>query len=232
MEAIVLAGGFGRRLAHVVNDVPKPMADINGRPFLEYTLRYLKDQKVTKVVLAVSFKKEIIIDYFKNEYKGMKITYSVEDTPLGTGGGIKKALKSTIDDNVFVVNGDTFFNVDMIGMREQHIESNADVTLASKLMYDFDRYGTLEIKDKKIISFIEKQPKESGYISGGIYLIKRSSLDLVKEDEFSIEKDFFENKSLNLNIYTYKSGGYFIDIGIPEDYFKAQEDFEEGNISR
>lgn len=234
MEAVVLVGGLGKRLIHVVKDIPKPMACVNGKPFLEYVLKYLAAQGIDRVILAVGYKKENIMDYFKNEYAGMEIVYSIEDTPLGTGGGIKKALEYANESEVFVLNGDTFFNVNLNAMKDFHLSKDADITIASKLMHDFDRYGTLDIRedDRKLLSFIEKRPREVGYINGGVYIIKRTTLDLVGKEIFSIEKDFMEEKSLNLKIYAYISDGYFIDIGIPEDYFKAQKDFEEGNISR
>lgn len=226
MEAIVLAGGFGKRLAHVVKDVPKPMADINGKPFMEYVMEYLAKQGVTRVVLAVSYKKEIIMDYFRNEYRGMEIVYSVEETPLGTGGGIKKAFEYANESEVFILNGDTLFDVDLNSMKYFHTEKGADITIASKLMHNFERYGTLEIDgtEGRILSFIEKTPQASGYINGGVYLINKSSMNVVNMETFSFEKDFMEDKSLGLDIYAYISDGYFIDIGILEDYTRAKEE--------
>jgi D-glycero-alpha-D-manno-heptose 1-phosphate guanylyltransferase len=226
MEAIVLAGGFGRRLSHIITDVPKPMADINGKPFLEYIFEYLSKQGITRVVVTVSYKKEFIMDYFKNEYQDIKITYSVGDTPLGTGGDMKKALKICNDEKVFVLNGDTYFDVNLDLMKKYHLDKNADITIASKLMSNFKRYGTLNLdRNGKILSFVEKQPTKTGYINGGIYIVKKEALISIDQEVFSFEKDFMENETFNLNAYANISNGYFIDIGLPEDYYKAQEDF-------
>ncbi|MFX0195930.1 MAG: sugar phosphate nucleotidyltransferase, partial [Candidatus Hodarchaeota archaeon] len=108
-ETIILAGGSGTRLQKVVQDVPKPMADINGSPFLEYLLCYLNKQEIKKVILSVGYKYRVIQDYFGTEYKDLVLEYSIEKEPLGTGGGIKKALNLVKSDDVYIINGDTFF---------------------------------------------------------------------------------------------------------------------------
>ena len=223
MEAIILAGGFGTRLSKVVSDVPKPMAPINERPFLEYLLDDLNDKGINRVILAVGYKKEIIKNYFQERYKNIEIIYSDEDTPLGTGGAIKKALTLSKAEDIFVVNGDTFFDVDLKEMYKFHKENNSNLTLAIKEMERFDRYGSLALEGNKIIKFEEKKYIEKGYINGGIYLLKRTILDDKKEERFSFEKDILENKELKVEKYGYKSEGYFIDIGIPEDYYKYIE---------
>lgn len=220
MEAIILAGGFGTRLSKVVSDVPKPMAPINERPFLEYLLDDLNDKGITRIILAVGYKKEIIKNHFQERYKDIEIIYSDEDTPLGTGGAIKKALTMSKIEDIFIVNGDTFFDVDLKEMYKFHKENNSNLTLAIKEMERFDRYGSLVLEGNKIIKFEEKKYIEKGYINGGIYLLKRTILDDKKEEKFSFEKDILENKELKVEKYGYKSEGYFIDIGIPEDYYK------------
>lgn len=226
MEAIILAGGFGKRLAHIVSDVPKPMADIEGRPFLEYLLGYLSQNKVTKVVFAVSYKREFIMNYFGNKYLNIEIHYSEEVEPLGTGGAIKKALSLCTGDNIFIINGDTYFDVNLEDMLRYHTSNNALVTIACKSLKDFDRYGTvlLDSSSGKIVSFVEKGKVTEGLINGGIYLLKREIFDKLDSERFSFEKDFLE-KSLHENkIFSYLSDGYFIDIGIPDDYFRAQRE--------
>lgn len=224
MEAIILAGGFGTRLAHIVKDVPKPMAPVANHPFLEYILDYLKENGITKVVFATGYKHDIIEKYFGNAYNEMKLLYSVEDTPLLTGGAIKKALTVCEDDNIFIINGDTYFDVDLDRMKEFHNLNNADITIATKLMYDFNRYGTVTLNNDKIIKFREKEYNKEGLINGGIYLVNRSILADIKENKFSFEQDIMEKKVLELSIYSFASKGYFIDIGIPEDYKKANEE--------
>ncbi|AVQ29847.1 nucleotidyltransferase family protein [Fusobacterium varium] len=223
MEAIVLAGGFGTRLKEVVSDVPKPMAPVNGKPFLEYLLKDLSKKGIKHVILAVGYKKEIIKEYFKNKYEDIEITYSEELVPLGTGGAIKKALKLVKEEDVFIVNGDTFFDVDLKGMKEFHTENKSILTVAVKEMENFDRYGSLVIKENRIIEFEEKKKKDKGKINGGIYLIKKDLLSRMEKENFSFEKEVLEDKKVEK--YSYESEGYFIDIGIPEDYFKIRKQF-------
>lgn len=218
MEAIVLAGGFGTRLKEVVSDVPKPMAPVNGKPFLEYLLKDLNKKGIRHIILAVGYKKEIIKEYFKNRYENIEITYSEELTLLGTGGAIKKALKLAKEEDVFIVNGDTFFDIDLKRMKEFHTENKSILTVAVKEMENFDRYGSLIIKGNKIIEFEEKKKKAKGKINGGMYLIKKDLLDRIEKENFSFEKEILEDKKVEK--YSYESEGYFIDIGIPEDYFK------------
>jgi len=122
METIILVGGFGTRLSHIVSDVPKPMIPVNGKPFLKYLFDYLLKNGVTYIILAVGYKSEIIQKYFGDDYKGISITYSVENTPLGTGGAIKKALDCCNEKYVFIVNGDTYFDVDLKQMKDFHIK--------------------------------------------------------------------------------------------------------------
>ena len=119
MEAIILAGGLGTRLRSVVSDVPKPMAPVDGEPFLNYILDELNYYNFNHVILCVGYKKEVIMDYYKDSYKNMKISYSIEEESLGTGGAIKKAMSLALDDMVFVLNGDTIFKVDFNRIKEQ-----------------------------------------------------------------------------------------------------------------
>lgn len=223
MEAIILAGGFGTRLSTVVSDVPKPMAPIKGRPFLEYLLDDLNEKGINRIILAVGYKKEIIKSHFKEKYKNIDIVYSDEDIPLGTGGAIKKALTLTKDEDIFIINGDTFFDVDLKEMYQFHKKNSSKLTLAIKDMEKFDRYGSLILEGYKIIKFEEKKYIDKGYINGGIYLIKKELLNKEKKESFSFEKDILENEMLKIEKYGYKSKGYFIDIGIPEDYYKFQK---------
>jgi D-glycero-alpha-D-manno-heptose 1-phosphate guanylyltransferase len=225
MEAIILAGGFGTRLSHIVFDVPKPMAPVNGRPFLEYIFDYLLQNKVKHVVLAIGYKGEVIQNHFGDSYQGIEITYSKEDKPLGTGGAIKKAFNCCKDRDVFVINGDTYFNVDLIGMMDFHKSKNSMLTVAVKLMNNFDRYGSVVINNDKILKFEEKKKTLEGKINGGIYLVNRSILNSILETSFSFEKRVLEDAGYD--IFAYNSDGYFIDIGVPEDYEKAQKDFFE-----
>ena len=227
MEAIVLAGGLGTRLRSVVSDLPKPMAPIGNKPFLEYILKYLQKNGITKVVLSVGYKWETIREYFGNNFKNMELVYSVENEPLGTGGAIKKALSLCKEDNVFIINGDTFFDVKL---RDLKLEKDSKIQLSLKSMKNFDRYGCVETNDNGIVTtFTEKGYRKSGNINGGIYLISKNifnEFDL--EEKFSFE-EFMQNNFKQLNILTKIFNNYFIDIGIPEDYQKAQIDLRSAD---
>lgn len=222
--AIVLAGGFGTRLQKVISDVPKPMAPIHNKPFLHHLLTYLQIQGVENIVLSTGYLHEKIESYFGNLYNGLNISYSQEIKPLGTGGGIKKAFE-TVNENAFVVNGDSFFNVDLNAMAKFHHEQKSDFTLALKPMLNFERYGTVELNENRITAFREKQFCENGFINGGVYITKREVFENLNLPEvFSLETDFLAKHLNNLFVAGFVSDGYFIDIGIPADYQRAQEE--------
>jgi len=226
-EAIILAGGLGTRLQHLIPDLPKPMAPVNNKPFLFYILEELNHHSFKHVVLSIGYKADSITNYFGTQFKNIKLTYSFEETPLGTGGAIKKSLALTYSDSVFVINGDTFFKVDFSGMEVQHQNQKGTVTLAAKPLNNFDRYGTLTIKGDRIIAFHEKKYTQQGLINGGIYLLNKSLLPISSWPEtFSFEKDFLETGFHRNRFIAYLSEGYFIDIGIPEDYAQANLDFK------
>ncbi|EAL1149229.1 D-glycero-D-manno-heptose 1-phosphate guanosyltransferase [Campylobacter coli] len=216
MQAIVLAGGLGTRLRSVVQDLPKPMAPINGKPFLAFILEYLKKQGITEIILSVSYKYELIQEYCKDEFHGMKIHYNIEKELLGTGGAIKDALK-LVKNEVYVVNGDTFFDIDL----KKLVLNGSKICIALKQMQNFDRYGTVNVDEQGIVtSFEEKVFKKQGLINGGIYLLKKDIFD-----EFSLEKkfsfeEFLQENYKSLKIQTQIFDDYFIDIGMPEDYIK------------
>lgn len=224
MEAIVLAGGLGTRLSSVLPELPKPMAPINGQPFLKYILDYLLRNGISKIILAVGYKADIIKSYFGDNYLGINLIYSLEDVPLGTGGAIKKALSYCNEEDVFIINGDTYFNVDLKRMKDFHYNNSSYLTIAVKLMNNFERYGAVIIDKNIIKKFKEKEPTLQGKINGGIYLIKCNIMDSISEESFSFEKTILESGILE--IFAFESDGYFIDIGVPEDYYKAQNDFK------
>ncbi|EOH2258324.1 nucleotidyltransferase family protein [Campylobacter jejuni] len=215
MQAIILCGGLGTRLKSVIKDIPKPMAPINNKPFLEFIFEYLKRQGIKEIILAVSYKYEVIQEYFKDEFLGIKIKYSIEKEPLGTGGAIKEALKF-IKNEACVLNGDTFFDIDLNKLKL----NGGKIYLALKQMNDFDRYGTVNVdKQGFVISFEEKIFKTQGLINGGIYLLTKDIFN-----EFDLEKKFSFEEFLQENYKKLKAracifDNYFIDIGVPEDYY-------------
>ena len=219
-KAVILAGGKGTRLASVVQDKPKPMADIAGLPFLHYMILDLKKKGISQVVLLVGHLKEVIIDYFKDSYHGVDIRYEIELEPRGTGGLIYE-LAQKWDESILLINGDTYFDVDIQAMTPSGREG--EVILAVKKVENSDRYGALTIVNDKIVDFQEKSWIESGYINGGIYYLPRGCFSAYNlAHSFSLEKDFFEAHKDTLSLKPFYSKGYFIDIGIPEDYALAQ----------
>lgn len=192
------------------------MAPIKDKPFLEFIFKYLKEQGIKEVILAVSYKYEVIKEYFKDEFLGIKITYSIEKEPLGTGGAIREALEF-VKNEAYVLNGDTFFNINLTKLKL----SGSQICLALKQMQDFDRYGTVELYSENYIKlFKEKEFTKQGLINGGIYLLSK---DIFKgfslQEKFSFE-EFLQQNHKNLKARAEIFDDYFIDIGVPEDYYR------------
>ncbi len=228
-EAIILAGGLGTRLRSVIKDIPKPMAKINNKPFLEYLFKYLSFHNVEHIVLAVGYKSNTIKEYFGNNFKNLPITYSEEKELLGTGGAIKQALEFTNSKDILILNGDTFFDIDLEHFYKFHKSKNSKLTLALKEMYNFDRYGVIDIDSNfRITAFLEKKYRREGLINGGIYFLDKEFFQsLTLPQKFSFEKDFMEKHYEKCSFFGKPFNSYFIDIGIPEDYERAKRDFKE-----
>jgi D-glycero-alpha-D-manno-heptose 1-phosphate guanylyltransferase len=228
-EALVLAGGFGTRLQTVVNDVPKPMAPINNKPFLEYLLSYLHKHQYQKIILSTGYLAEKISEHFGNSFLGMQIEYCVETTPLGTGGAIKLGLQKCAEQNVLVLNGDSFFDVNLFEFEKFHTQTNSNFSLAVRQVENADRYGTITLSGEKITEFKEKDNKANpGIINGGVYLIEKNFYlnNCPESSSFSVEKDFLEKFVEKFRFCAYQSNSYFIDIGIPNDFNRAQHEFK------
>ncbi|MES2960918.1 MAG: D-glycero-beta-D-manno-heptose 1,7-bisphosphate 7-phosphatase [Pseudomonadota bacterium] len=228
MQAIILAGGFGTRLQSVVKDVPKPLADISGQPFLAYLLQNLKNYGVKKAVISVGYLQEKIIEYFGDSFLGIEIAYATEDKPLGTGGAIKNSLKF-IDKNqpVIVLNGDSFLQVDYQKLLAAH---QKNPTLVLRKMDDCSRYGRVIFDDNFLITAFEEKSGETkpGFINGGIYVLDPEIFDNYNLPEsFSFEVDFLMKNLPQLEPQAFIADEYFIDIGIPDDYAKAQKDLPQ-----
>jgi D-glycero-alpha-D-manno-heptose 1-phosphate guanylyltransferase len=233
MEAVILAGGLGTRLKSIIQDIPKPMADINGRPFLAFVLENLIAKGVDRFVISAGYKHEVIREYFKNEFNGVPVIYCIEDEPLGTGGGIKKSLELCTEENVLILNGDTFFNADLVQLSEVHAAKKSNLTMVLRKVENAGRYGNVEFgNDSRLSGFKEKNDNSNaGYINGGIYLIKKNIFTTLSfPDKFSFEKDFLEKYYSILNMYVCLSEAYFIDIGIPTDYEKAKQELKTNCI--
>lgn len=219
MTAIILAGGLGTRLRSVVKDLPKCMAQINGIPFLSYILRKLSISGFKKVILAVGYLNEIIIETYGYKFENIEIYYSIENEPLGTGGAILRSLDAITDDYFYVLNGDTYFDIDFKKM----FIKKSNFIIASKEIEDVSRYGNIQFENNIIKAFGEKGSKGKGYINGGVYFINRRFLNGFSfPRKFSFEKDFLERNVIlrHFNVITFND--LFIDIGIPSDYELAQ----------
>jgi D-glycero-alpha-D-manno-heptose 1-phosphate guanylyltransferase len=231
--AIILAGGFGTRLQSLVSDVPKPMAPVNSEPFLNYQLRYLKHYGIRNIIFSIGHLGDKIQHYYTDSFEGLEISYVLEKEPLGTGGGIRLAINSCEDELTLVLNGDSLFEMNLHSFFALHQQAHSKISLALRQVDDAARYGTI-ISDSSntIISFKEKNnSQQSGKINAGVYLIDRKTYlaNTPADLNFSIEKDFFEKQLHHLSIKGFELEGYFIDIGIPEDYNKAQHDFKGFN---
>ena len=228
MEAIILAGGLGTRLRSVVNEVPKCMASVCGEPFLHYQLQYLSQFKeIDHVILSVGYLRDVIYKWIdKRGNLPFDITYAIEESPLGTGGGIKLAVSKTRGADIVILNGDTFFDVDLRKLCEKN-DGDYAIKLALKEMTNFDRYGSVRLqKDGTIIAFEEKHFCEKGFINGGVYYIDKNKIALSDlPDKGSFEELTLKPLATQKRLYGHVCNGYFIDIGIPEDYQKANIDF-------
>ena len=227
-SAIILAGGLGSRLQTVVRDVPKPMAPINGRPFLEYLLDYWIGQGVNHFILSVGYKHKIIERHFTNHYKQAEIEYAVEEKPLGTGGGLLCALKYLRGPGTFLImNGDTFFEVDLASILHYHQGKQAEVTIALREVEANNRYANVEIdKDGKITAFDNRaRTSQRALINGGVYLAKAcafSHMGSESDESVSIEDHLYPLMlAAGSSMHGFSSCGKFIDIGLPEDYLRA-----------
>ena len=241
MEAILLCGGLGTRLRSVVSDRPKPMADIAGKPFLYYLVKMLSKSGVKHLIFALGYMGEQIEAYFQSgEDYGLSISYSHEDSPLGTGGAIRNALSRVSEENVLALNADTFFHTDYESLLREQLKNKAAMTIASRKIEDISRYGAI-LKDEsgRILRWNEKMnPNEGkssrpGEINGGIYVMQKSLIEKIPGGKQSLENDcipmWLED---GLYLQAISSDGYFMDIGIPEDYAQFRKDIENGTIEQ
>jgi D-glycero-alpha-D-manno-heptose 1-phosphate guanylyltransferase len=229
LEAIILAGGLGTRLRGVIGeDTPKCMAPVVGKPFLHYLLQYAAEQGITRVVLSLGHKSEAIITWLQAHQYPLTIDWVIETEPLGTGGGILLALTACETEQLIVLNGDTMFHIPLRArLLDKHVRTGAETTIALKALRNFERYGTVELHDDVITAFQEKAPHAKGLINGGVYCISKTALlNRNLPEKCSFEKDYLERFVGEGIFYGYEDPGYFIDIGVPQDYERAQHDFQ------
>jgi len=222
MEAVVLAGGFGTRLRQVVADLPKPMAPIAGRPFLEILLSMLARKGFTRTVLSLGFMSEKITRHFGENYAGMELVYEIESQPLGTGGAIRAALARCVADHVFVFNGDTYLDIEADEL-ERVWQADHHPVIVVREVPDTMRFGRVEMCDGRINAFLEKGVSGAGLINAGCYVLPRDILDeFPLGQSFSLETEFFIKYLQRIRFDGFVTYGRFIDIGIPDDYALAQ----------
>jgi D-glycero-alpha-D-manno-heptose 1-phosphate guanylyltransferase len=221
-EAIILAGGLGTRLQQKVPGLPKSMAPINKKPFLEILLQSLSDKGFTRVILSLGYKSKLIFDHFGKSFKELELAYVFEDQPLGTGGGIRLAIEQCTSDHVFVMNGDTFLDFE-VNEIEEFWKKNRLTIIVCKEISDASRYGKIIASDNLVKSFSEKGVAGPGLINAGCYIFGRHLLDnFPLNKKFSIESDFLSKEVSQTSISIYISKGFFIDIGVPDDFIRAQ----------
>ncbi len=230
-DSIILAGGLGTRLRGVVPELPKVLAPVNNKPFLDIILSYLsKWECIEKVVIAVGYMADKVIERYKDTSKyNFKIFFSVEEELLGTGGAIKNALLQTETDNVLVLNGDSYVETDLSDLAKKHMETSVSMTIVLREVENASRYGRVKLNsDNRIVCFEEKIPECSkGYINAGMYLIKRELFDDVRDNNvISLEKELLP-EFIKDGVFGYISRGKFIDIGIPETYKIADKYLKE-----
>jgi len=225
-EAIILAGGLGTRLRSAVPDLPKCMAPVNGQPFIGFVIEHLQSQGIERFIFALGYKSEAFEGFLASTLPSSSYLVSFEEEPLGTGGAIKQACLLTEEKTVLVANGDTLFRINARKLFSFHHMCGANCTLSLKPMQNFDRYGVVELnKDYSIKSFQEKKHYDEGLINGGVYALHAEKFrgeDLPQK--FSFEKDYLEKFFANRRMFAVVQDEYFIDIGIPEDYARAQEE--------
>ena len=225
MNIVILAGGMGTRLQSVVHDVPKPMADIDGSPFLELLMRELCFLDPARFVLCVSYKKEIIQEYFKDNFLGVPIQYSIENEPLGTGGAIKQAFDLYNLNDALVLNGDSYIAADYD--KFWNYNKNEKLAVMLKKVDDANRYGRVDVCDGRVMDFHEKQPdSQPGFINAGIYKINKNLFSEKLSQKFSFEKDVLEPIIPQIHPSYMLADDYFIDIGLPESYATAQKELK------
>jgi D-glycero-alpha-D-manno-heptose 1-phosphate guanylyltransferase len=227
MEAIVLAGGLGTRLASVTHGVPKVLAPVGDRPFLELLLRRLQQKGIWRVILSVGYMASMIRGQIGEEFDGLELAYAVEDEPLGTGGAASKALALAHNDSVLVLNGDTFVDLDYTAMLSAHINLEAEASIAVAEVADCSRFGRVIMQEGRVAGFAEKGQSGPGQINAGVYVMNRDVFAAYNMPAaFSLEKDFFAPYIKQLRPLAFVTSGYFIDIGVPDDLARAQRELQ------
>jgi len=229
VAAAILAGGLGIRFRQVLGDRPKVLAEVRGRPFLQYLLDQLASCGIRSVVLCTGHLGDQIESYFGDSYGSLRLTYSRETSPLGTAGALRLALPHFQSDSVLVLNGDSYCKSDLHSFWSWHCEQTAVATLLLVERPDTKRYGRVQIDEKgHILTFEEKHNREGGgWINAGIYLFSHRFLRSIPESSpVSLEREILP-LWIGKGLHGYKTDGEFIDIGTPGSYWLAEKFFAE-----
>lgn len=227
MKAVILAGGFGTRLRPLSCTRPKLLFPIGNKPLLDWTLKNLAGSNVKEVILAVNYMAEVFIHRYGNTAYKMKLHYSRETVPLGTGGPIKKAEDTIGHDEPFLVlNGDIFTTINYAEVVKRHEENDAVASIMLYEVEDPSRYGTVErTKNNRVVRFVEKPPKgkaPSNLVNAGIYVLEPEIFNFIPEGKrVSIEREVFPKLAAKKKLYAYDFDGLWIDIGKHEDFLRA-----------
>lgn len=218
-EAVILAGGQGTRLKSVTGELPKPMVDMGGTPFLYRLMQRLEGQGCSRIVLSLCYQADYIVERVRADKPiSIPVDFVIETTPLGTGGAIKLAANVIKADKFLVLNGDTFSDIDYQALMDYALQ--ADLVICGVYIEDVSRYGTLELgTDKAVLAMYEKGRSGPGFINSGTYVITTADIKAVDATTFSFEQNFVQGYQRRFKAFV--SNGYFIDIGIPEDYYRA-----------
>lgn len=228
-EAVILVGGLGTRLRGVIGEMPKPLAPVCGRPFLAWMLDSLAEQGFGRVILATGYRGDQVQATLGTDWHGMVLEYSRESQPLGTGGAIALAAQRIAGEAFFVMNGDTWLRLDYAAFDEQAHESGARLGIALTRVNDVGRYGAVRIEDSRVAGFLEKGSSGPGHINAGVYRLQRDLLSaLPKGESFSFEAQVLVPLVARESVFAYTDTSEFIDIGVPEDYMRAQQIISAG----
>jgi NDP-sugar pyrophosphorylase family protein len=233
--AVILAGGLGTRLRATYAAGPKSMAPVAGRPFLDYLLRWLRSEGVREVILCVGYKRTQIQKYVGAGRKwGLRARYSIEKKLLGTAGALKKAQRMISGESLLVINGDTYVDVNLTELTEFHRSREALATLAAVPVKDGERYGSLQLDGKsRITEFLEKgavnlagkRKQGKRPINAGVYVFEKNLFRAMPAgNPMSLEKNVFPRLVNSKKVYGFVRGAYFLDIGVPRDYRRAQDE--------
>ncbi len=223
VPCVILVGGLGTRLRPVLDDLPKPMAAVAGKPFLEYLIRWLRQEGIQRVILCTGYRSDKIEQYFQSGDRfGLHIEYSVEQEPQGTWGAIRQACHLVTEPVFLVLNGDSWLQIELVQLLDYHVRSSGIATIGAVKMTDASRFGALDVDSSgRIIAFQEKKGLGDSLINGGVYVFSHDALAMAPAAASSLEKEVFP-MLLPYGVFAMPVRGYFVDIGIPEEYKRLQ----------